>query len=134
MTLLHHPSFNPWKEFDRIFGPVKDDASWTPSFDIVETDQAFVLRGDLPGVPQKGIEVRLEDDVLTVRGERKIAPPEGEPRFIRLRRPSGKFLRRFALPKAVNRDEVKATFVNGVLELVIPKQEPVDTSRLIAVN
>ena len=134
MTLLHHPSFNPWKELDRIFDAVSDDAGWTPSFDIAETDQAFVLRGDLPGVPQKDIEVRLEDDVLTVSGERKISRPEDEPRLICLCRPSGKFLRRFALPKDVNRDEVKATYVNGVLKLVVPKQEPVDTSRLIAVN
>ena len=134
MTLLQHTSFNPWKEIDRFFSPITDQPTWMPAFDIAETDEAFVLRGDLPGVPQKDIEVRLEDNVLTVRGERKIAQPQGEPRLIRLRRPNGKFLRRFSLPKDVNRDEVKASYVDGVLELVIPKQAPVDTSRLITVN
>lgn len=134
MTLLHHPSFNAWKDFDRLVGTFANAPAWVPAFDITETDEAFVLRGDLPGVSQEDIEVRLEDNVLGVSGERTVSQTEEGPRFIRLQRPSGKFRRRFALPENVNQDEVKASYVNGVLELVVPKQEPVDRSRLIAVN
>ena len=134
MTLLHHPSFNPWRDFDRLFGAVASGPAWLPAFDVTETDEAFVLRGDLPGVAQEDIEVRLEDGVLSVSGERAVSETDGGPRFIRLQRPSGKFRRRFALPENVNQDEVEASYANGVLKLVVPKQEPVDRSRLIAIN
>ena len=93
MTLLHHNTFNPWSDADRLFGTLRNEASWAPAFDIEETDAAYVLRGDIPGMPQKDIEVRIEDGVLSLRGERK--PPEAPPRFSRRERPHGKFLRRF---------------------------------------
>ena len=134
MTLLRTPSFNPWKDFDRLLGSSPDAAPWMPAFDITETDEAFVLHGDLPGVSQKDIEVRLDENVLSVSGERSVSEADGGPRFIRRRRPSGKFRRRFVLPENVNHDDVKASYVNGVLELIVPKQVPVDRSRLIEVN
>ncbi len=132
MTLLHHNTFNPWSDADRLFGTLRNEASWAPAFDIEETDAAYVLRGDIPGMPQKDIEVRIEDGVLSLRGERK--PPEAPPRFSRRERPHGKFLRRFRLPDEVDADGVKASYVDGVLELTLPKREPVDTSRLIPVH
>lgn len=134
MTLLQTTAFNPWKEIDRFLGGDPRGAAWRPAFDILETDDAYLLRGDLPGIPQKEIEVRLEDGVLTVSGDRSLPVPEGEPRALRRQRPSGKFRRRFILPEDVNGDEIKATYARGVLELAIPKAAPVDRSRLITVN
>ena len=132
MTLLHHNVFNPWRDVDRFFGPRRNEAGWAPAFDIGETETAYVLRGDIPGVSHKDIEVRIEDGFLTVRGERKQA--DGAGRFSRRERQQGKFERRFQLTDLVDSDGVKASYVDGVLELTLPKQEPEDNSRLIPVN
>lgn len=137
MTLLHTahtPSLNPWREFELLLGATPEGAAWTPAFDVTETDTAFVLHGDLPGLTQKDIEVRIEDDVLTVSGERKALRSEDEQQALRLRRPVGVFRRRFTLPDTVNSEAVQASYTNGVLELVLPKQEPVDRSRIITVS
>lgn len=132
MTLLHHKAFNPWSDVDRLFGSLMNEASWTPVFDIEETDAAYVLRGDIPGVPQKEIEVRIENGVLSLQGQRKQS--EVGSRFSRRERPHGKFLRRFRLPEEVDADGVKASYADGVLELSLPKREPADSSRLIPVH
>ncbi len=137
MTLLHTastPSVNPWREFELLFGAAPERAAWTPAFDVTETDTAYVLHGDLPGLTQKDIEVRIEDDVLTVSGERKALPSEGKQQALRLRRPAGMFRRRFTLPDTVNSENVHASYTNGVLKLLLPKQESVDRSRIITVS
>ncbi len=134
MTLLHHNAFNPWRDFDRLLGARQLQGNWTPAFDITETDDAYKLTGDLPGMPQRDIEVRVEDGILTVRGERK-GPENGNlDRHRRIERRHGKFTRAFRLPDDVNEDEVKAAYENGVLVLTLPRQEPVDTARVITVN
>ena len=132
MNLLHHSAFNPWRNIDRVLGAPSNEPAWTPAFDISETETAYVLRGDIPGVPQKDIEVRVEDGVLTVRGERKRQ--DASVRYSRNERRYGKFVRRFRLGDTVDTERVKASYVDGVLELPLPKQEPEDTSRLIPVQ
>lgn len=134
MTLLRHTAFNPWREIDRLVGTFPSDPRWRPAFDISETDDAYLITADLPGVAQKDIEVRIEDGRLTVRGERTGASPDNEVRCQCNERPRGKFARRFRLPDNVKEDEVEASYKHGVLVLTLPKHEPVDTSRLIAVN
>ena len=134
MTMRHHTAFNPWRTLDRFFDAKPSRPSWAPAFDISENDSEFVLRGDLPGVSQGDIEVRVEDNILTVRAERKPADSEAEYRYSLVERPSGKFRRTFILPENVDYDSIKATFEDGVIELVLSKQELVDTSRLIPVN
>lgn len=132
MHMLQHTPFNPWRPAFRLLGAHADPVSWLPAFDITETDDAVVLRGDVPGVPQEDIEVRIEDDVLTVRGERKrIEKGDG---FARSERLYGKFERAFRLGDSVDADGVKASYANGVLELTLPKREPADTSRLVPIN
>ena len=132
MTLLHHSPFNPWRNIDRFLGAPRTEPVWTPAFDISENDTGYVLRGDIPGVSQKDIEVRVEDGLLTVRGERKLQDASGS--YGRHERRHGKFVRRFRLADTVDTDGVKASYVDGVLELTLPKQEPEDTSRLIPVQ
>ncbi len=134
MTLLRYNALNPWREFDRFLGTLQDEGHWTPEFDIAETDEAYTLTGDLPGMVQEDIEVRLEDGILTVRGERKGADNGRQNFYRRIERRHGKFARMFHLPDTVNDEGVKATYENGVLVLTLPKQEPVDTSRVITVN
>ena len=132
MHMLQHTPFNPWRPAFRLSGVPKDSASWLPAFDITDTENAVVLRGDVPGIPEEDIEVRIEDDVLTVRGERKrIEKVNG---FARSERLFGKFERVFRLGDSIDADGVKASYANGVLELTLPKREPADTSRLIPIN
>ena len=131
MRLLHHNPFH-WADPARFFEPPREDNGWVPEFDIRETDEAFVLQGDIPGLTQKDLEVRVEDGVLSVSGERP--EPAAEARFSKRERPYGKFRRNFRLGDTVDDENVKASYEAGVLELTLPKREPVDTSRLIPVN
>ena len=131
MRLLHHSPFH-WADPGRFFEPPREDNGWVPEFDIRETDEAFVLQGDIPGLTQKDLEVRVEDGVLSVSGERPEPPAEA--RFSKRERPYGKFRRSFRLGDTVDDENVKASYEGGVLELTLPKREPVDTSRLIPVN
>ena len=132
MRLLQHSPFIHWADPVRFFEPPREDNGWVPEFDIRETDDAFVLQGDIPGLTQKDLEVRVEDGVLSVSGERP--QPADEMRFSRRERPHGKFRRSFRLGDTVDDENVKASYEGGVLELTLPKREPVDTSRLIPVN
>lgn len=135
MRLLNTPFFNPWPEADRFLANAWKEDAWHPAFDIQETDAAFVLRGDIPGMDQKDIEVRVDEAVLVVRGERKAGAGEaGEDVRVRRERPQGRFVRRFRLPEDVDAAAIEAAYANGVLELSLPRRKPVDTTRLIPVQ
>jgi HSP20 family protein len=94
---------------------------WVPSMDLVETDEHFVLRADLPGVAEEDVAIELEDNVLTVSGERKAEHEEKREGFYRMERSFGAFRRSLALPEGVDADAIAATFDRGVLEVRIPK-------------
>jgi len=108
-------------------------ADWVPAVDIVEEKERFVLRADVPGVNPEDIDINMENGVLTVSGKR-LGETSGEAEGVqRLERSSGKFYRRFTLPETTNAEEISATSVNGILEVVIPKQ-PQAKSRRITVK
>jgi HSP20 family protein len=96
---------------------------WIPAMDLVETDQDFVLRADLPGLSEDDVNIELEDSVLTISGERKSEHEEGKEGYYRMERASGAFSRTLTLPEGVDPDRVKASFDRGVLEIRIPKPE-----------
>jgi HSP20 family protein len=96
---------------------------WIPSMDLVETDEHFVLRADLPGLSEEDVSIELEDNVLTVSGERKAEHEEKKEGFYRVERSFGQFRRSLTLPDGVNADAIAATFDKGVLEVRIPKPE-----------
>ena len=132
MTLLHHRALSPWVGFGRPSGCVVPQPRWVPSFDILETDSEYVLRGDVPGIAQEDIEIRVEEGLLSVRGER--SRPESDERLRNGGRAFGKFLRRFWLPDSVETDGARASYVDGVLEISLPKRDPEENSRLVPVN
>ena len=135
MRLLTNTACNPWRDFDRLVGSLGTIPSWVPAFDVEETDAAYILRGDIPGLAQKDIEVRIEDGVLGLVGERPAtAASTGRFAPSRQERPAGKFARRFRLPDNVDADGVKAAYANGVLEFTLPKREPADVARLVPVR
>jgi HSP20 family protein len=96
---------------------------WIPAMDLVETDEDFVLRADLPGLAEGDVNVELEDNVLTISGERKSEHEEKNEGYYRVERASGAFSRSLTLPEGVNADSIEAQFDKGVLEVRIPKPE-----------
>src|SRR5436305_11921344 len=96
---------------------------WLPAMDLVETEDDFVLRVDLPGLSEKDVNIELEDSVLTVSGERKAEHEERKEGYYRVERASGNFSRSLTLPEGINPEAVQATFDRGVLEVRIPKPE-----------
>ena len=96
---------------------------WVPAMDLAETEDAFVLRADLPGVSQEDVNIELEDTVLTVSGERKTDHDSKGEGFYRVERAFGSFSRSLTLPKGIDPEAVAAQFTDGVLEVRIPKPE-----------
>ncbi len=96
---------------------------WIPAMDLVETEGAFVLRADLPGLSEKDVNIELEDNVLTVSGERKAEHEERKEGYYRVERASGSFSRSLTLPEGVDPEAVSASFERGVLEVRIPRPE-----------
>ena len=96
---------------------------WVPSMDLVETDEHFVLRADLPGLAESDVSIELEDNVLTVAGERTAEHEDKKEGFYRMERSFGQFRRSLTLPEGVDADKIAATFDKGVLEVRIPKPE-----------
>ena len=116
------------KEMGGLFGTPPTTANfgseeWTPAVDIKETDTAFVIHADLPGVKPDDIEVTLENGELTIQGSRESSKEETVDEYKRIERFSGTFMRRFTLPELADTENVSAKTNEGVLELVIPKTE-----------
>jgi HSP20 family protein len=137
--------YEPWvlvnrlsRDLERIFnapGEGVDDSrssvvEWLPAVDIKEEDKQFVLHADLPGVEAKDIEITMEKGQLTIRGRRDTESREDKNGYRRVERVSGEFFRRFSLPDTADAQAIKAKVVNGVLEVVIPKQEAVLPRRI----
>src|SRR3954465_6898151 len=126
MALLMKPE--PFStEFDRLFNQLFDRTEaarrWVPAMDLVENDDHFVLRADLPGMSEGDVSIEVRDNTLTLSGERKAEHEERQRGYYRLERQSGKFSRALSLPEGVNADAIEAKFDHGVLEVVIPKPE-----------
>ena len=96
---------------------------WLPPMDLVETADQYVLRADLPGLSDGDVNVQLEDNVLTISGERKAEHEHQQEGYYRLERAFGPFSRSLTLPDGVDPDGVQAHFDRGVLEIRIPKPE-----------
>ncbi len=97
--------------------------TWAPAVDIYETDNELVLKADLPDLTEKDIDIRIENNMLTLRGERKFEKSVSEDNYLRVERAYGSFMRSFSLPSTVNADAIKAEHRNGVLTVRMPKRE-----------
>jgi len=136
--------FDPWsiadfvsRDFDRLAnrdirrqGRATDVADWTPAVDIVEENERFVLRADVPGVNAADIDVSMDNGVLTIAGSRQAESRSDANGIQRFERVSGRFLRRFTLPDTADAENVKARCTNGILEIDIPKLPEVQTRRI----
>ena len=133
--------YEPWalvsrlhQQLDKALNQEADsfesNVSWIPQVDVREEAERFVVTADLPGVEGKDIEVTAEKGVLTVRGERRSEKKTENDGYTRIERASGTFLRRFTLPETADAEAIKATHVNGVLELSIPKRPQAQPRRI----
>ena len=95
---------------------------WAPAVDILEKPNELVLKADLPGIDPKDVEINVQNNTLTLRGERKFESDVKQDDFRRIERVYGSFVRSFALPQAVDADKVEAEYRNGVLEVKLPKR------------
>ncbi len=100
-----------------------DLATWTPPVDIFETENELVLKADLPDLQDKDIDVRIENNMLTIRGERKFEKDVNEDNYLRVERAYGPFTRSFSLPNTVSSESIRAEYRNGVLTLRLAKRE-----------
>jgi HSP20 family protein len=97
--------------------------AWAPAVDLREEDKRFVIEVDLPGVKKEDIQIQLENNLLTIRGERRFESETKKEHYHRIERAYGKFLRSFTLPTRVEAGKINATQRDGILEVVIPKAE-----------
>ena len=100
-----------------------EPASWAPAVDVYETENELVVKADLPDVQEKDIDVRVENNTLTIRGERRFSNEVHEDNYLRVERAYGTFTRSFSLPDTVNTEAIKAEYRDGVLSVRMPKRE-----------
>jgi HSP20 family protein len=118
------------EQVNRLFGNVLEHSgeesnltSWAPAVDIYETAHELVVKADLPEVDPKELDIRVENNLLTIRGERKFEKKVSEDNYLRVERAYGSFSRSFSLANTVDAGAIKADYQNGVLTLTIPKRE-----------
>lgn len=118
-------------EVDRLFDgywPTRSNGDepttmWSPRVDVTETEDAYHVHLDVPGIPKESIEINYQDGSLTVSGERKASEKSEEESYIRVERTFGRFFRSFSLPKTVQSEHISASYDNGVLSILVPKAE-----------
>ncbi len=118
------------EQINRVFADVLERTgeesnltTWAPNVDIFETEHELVVKADLPDVDPKDLDIQIQNNILTIRGERKFEKNVKEENYLRIERAYGSFSRSFSLANTVNPDAIKADYKNGVLTLSIPKRE-----------
>src|ERR687893_2657198 len=109
--------------FDAFFGGERESRRWVPQMDLVEAEDHFVLKADLPGLDEGDVSIEVQDGTLTISGERRAEHEQREKGWYRIERSFGSFNRSLTLPDGVDPDRIDASFSHGVLEVRIPKPE-----------
>lgn len=117
------------EQVDRLFdskclwsGENSTLTAWVPAVDVYETEDELVIKADLPEVAEKDLDVRIENNKLTIRGERKFEQKVKEENYLRVERSFGSFSRSFTLPHSVDTQAIKAQYTEGVLAVTLPKR------------
>ena len=100
-----------------------ETGNWTPTVDVVENNDNFLVKADIPGVKKNDLKVDVKDGTLTIKGEKKQEEKVEKDNYIRVERSYGNFVRNFTLPANVDASKINAKFTDGVLEITIPKKE-----------
>ena len=116
--------------WNREFGEELKEGVWQPPVDIYEDEQSVVIKAEVPDVDQKDIEVRIENNTLTLKGERKHSSEIKKENYYRVERYFGQFQRSFSLPQSINQEKVQATCEKGILTITLPKREEVKPKQI----
>jgi HSP20 family protein len=121
--------------FDETLGRLSRErwvprGAWSPPVDIIERGNEIVLKVDLPEVSQSEIDVKVEENVLTIQGERKFIKEAPEANYLQIERPYGTFQRTFTLPRMIDQEKIKATYKDGTLRIVLPKRGEMHPKRI----
>ena len=142
MALVRMRYGNPWRELDTLtnrlsrvfedFPTPTESGSWVPAVDVTETAEELLLTAELPGLTRDDVELEVENNVLTLRGEKAEIRREGDdaPKYHLWERRYGAFQRSFTLPRTVKPEEIEAEFENGVLHVRLPKAPEAQTRRI----
>jgi len=103
---------------------------WSPLVDILERENEVVLKVDLPGVNQNDIDIKVEESTLIIQGERKLIQETPHGNYLQIERPYGTFQRTFAIPRMIDQERIKASYKDGVLQVVLPKREEVSPKQI----
>jgi HSP20 family protein len=98
-------------------------STWAPAVDIYETENELIMTAEVPGIEEKDIEIKIEDNTLSLRGERKFEKETKEENYHRIERSYGSFYRAFTLPNSIDPDRIQAEHENGVLKISMPKRQ-----------
>ena len=109
--------------FDAFFGQTDQPRRWVPPVDLLEAGDHFVLKADLPGLAEGDVNIEVQDNTLTISGERKAEHEQRDKGWYRIERSFGRFSRSLTLPEGIDADRIAASFDHGVLEVRIPKPE-----------
>ena len=126
MSLSHYDPLAGLRAFENAFSTLLEPQSnrpWTPLVDIFETENDLVLKADLPDVDLKDIDVRVENQTLTIEGERKFEQSQNTKGYHRMERSYGRFVRSFAVPSTFDTEKINAQYKNGVLTVALTKKE-----------
>ena len=127
MSLSHYDPLTSLRQFEdsitRFFSEPQTNRPWAPPVDIFETENELVFKADLPDVELGDLTVRVENQTLTISGERKFERKDQGKGYHRVERSYGNFARSFAVPNSFDTDKINAGFKNGVLTVTLPKKE-----------
>jgi len=104
--------------------------SWSPAVDIYETDSEIMVQAELPGVDRKDIALQLENNVLTLKGDRRFEKETNQENYHRIERSYGAFCRAFTIPTIVDEDKIRADYRDGILKIALPKKEQVKAKQI----
>ncbi len=122
-TTLQEQLYRVFRDVLGRGGEESNLTTWAPAADIFETEHELVVKADVPDIDPKDLDIRVENNILTIRGERKFEKKVDQENYLRVERAYGSFARSFSLANTVNTEAIKANYQNGVLTLSIPKRE-----------
>lgn len=114
-----------WESFFETKPPRRQEeiSEWVPSIDLSETKDSYIVKAEIPGMEAKDIDITLQEDLLTIRGEKKQEKEEKDENYHFVERSYGSFTRSIRLPQEVKGDKIKASYKEGVLKITLPKSE-----------
>jgi HSP20 family protein len=115
----------------RIWKEELPRGGWSPPVDILERENEVILKADLPEMNQSDIDIKVEENTLIIRGERKFIKETPAGNYLQIERPYGTFQRTFAMPRVIDQEKIKAAYKDGVLRIVLPKKETVHPQQIV---